>query len=88
APGAARRCTPLAHAGVGIAGDRFDQRIVEHLILPLLGKGGSYRSFDKVLDIPAGWFADFSDWSRLALMRNRRTLAELEKLRRAALDPE
>lgn len=87
APGAARRCSPLAHAGVGIAGDRFDQRIVEHLILPLLGKGGRYRSFDKVLDIPAGWFADFSDWSRLALMRNRKTLAELEKLRRAALDP-
>ncbi|NYT41489.1 Hsp70 family protein [Sphingomonas sp. R-74633] len=88
APGAARRCTPLAHAGVGIAGDRFDQRIVEHLVLPLLGKGGSYRSFDKILDIPAGWFTDFSDWSRLALMRNRKTLAELEKLKRAALDPD
>lgn len=88
APGAAQRCVPLAHAGVGIAGDRFDQRIVEHLVLPLLGKGGSYRSFDKILDIPGGWFTDFSDWSRLALMRNRKTLAELEKLKRAALDPE
>ncbi len=87
-PGAARRCVPLAHAGVGIAGDRFDQRIVEHLVLPLLGKGGSYRSFDKILDIPGGWFTDFSDWSRLALMRNRKTLAELEKLKRASLDPE
>lgn len=85
--GAPRRCTPLAHAGVGIAGDRFDQRIVDHLILPMLGKGGKYRSFDKILDIPGGWFTDFSDWSRLALMRNRKTLAELDKLRRAALDP-
>lgn len=85
--GAPRRCTPLAHAGVGIAGDRFDQRIVDHLILPMLGKGGKYRSFDKILDIPGGWFNDFSDWSRLALMRNRKTLAELDKLRRAALDP-
>jgi hypothetical chaperone protein len=88
APDAPRRCTPLGHAGVGIAGDRFDQRIVEHLVLPLLGKGGSYRSFDKILDIPGGWFADFSDWSRLALMRNRKTLAELEKLKRSALDPD
>ncbi|MCP3736241.1 Hsp70 family protein [Sphingomonas sp. RP10(2022)] len=88
APGAARRCVPLGHAGVGIAGDRFDQRIVDRLVMPLLGKGGSYRSFDKVLEIPGGYFADFSDWSRLALMRNRRTLAELEKLRRSALDPE
>jgi hypothetical chaperone protein len=88
APGAARRCVPLAHAGVGIAGDRFDYRIVDRLVMPLLGKGGSYRSFDKVLEIPRGYFADFADWSRLALMRNRRTLAELEKLRRAALDPD
>ncbi len=87
-PGVARRCVPLGHAGVGIAGDRFDSRIVEHLVLPLLGKGGSYRSFDKILEIPRGYFADFADWSRLALMRNRRTLAELEKLRRAALDPD
>ncbi|EZP54643.1 Hsp70 family protein [Sphingomonas sp. RIT328] len=87
-PGAARRCVPLGHAGVGIAGDRFDQRILERLVLPLLGKGGSYRSFDKILEIPAGYFADFADWSRLALMRNRRTLAELDKLRRAALDPD
>jgi len=87
APGARRRCTPLGHAGVGIAGDRFDARIIDNLVMPLLGKGGSYRSFDKILDIPGGYFSDFADWSKLALMRNRRTLAELEKLRRAALDP-
>ena len=88
APGAARRCVPLGHAGIGIAGDRFDARIVEQLVMPLLGEGGSYRSFDKILEIPRGYFADFADWSRLALMRNRRTIAELEKLRKSALDPD
>lgn len=87
-PGAPQRCIPLGHAGVGIAGDRFDQRIVDHLVLPLLGQGGTYRSFDKVLEIPRGYFADVADWSRLALMRNPRTLAELDRLRRSATDPE
>ncbi|TFI57724.1 Hsp70 family protein [Sphingomonas parva] len=87
APGAAKRCVPLGHAGVGIAGDRFDHRILDRLVMPFLGKGGSYRSFDKVLEIPAGYFSDFADWSRLAFMRNRKTLAELDKLRRAAVDP-
>jgi len=87
APGTARRCTPLGSAGIGIAGDRFDYRIMDHLVLPLLGKGGTYRSFDKVLDIPAGHFTDFGDWSRLALMRNRRTMEELTRLRRSATDP-
>jgi hypothetical chaperone protein len=86
-PGAPRRCIPLASSGIGIAGDRFDYRIVDRLVLPLLGKGGSYRSFDKVLEIPRGYFSDFADWSRLALMRNRRTLDELRRLERAALDP-
>ena len=86
-PDAPQRCVPLGHAGVGLAGDRFDQRIVEQVVLPLLGKGGLYRSFDKELEIPATWFADFSDWSRLALMRNRRTLDELARLQRVAVDP-
>lgn len=88
APGTARRCVPLGHAGIGIAGDRFDTRIIDRLVLPILGQGGSYRSFDKVLEIPRGYFTDFGDWSRLALMRNRRTLDELHKLQRAAREPE
>ncbi len=87
APGAGRRATALGHAGIGIAGDRFDYRIIDQLVLPLLGKGGNYRSFDKVLEIPPGYFADFGDWSRLALMRNRRTLEALHKLQRAAENP-
>ena len=87
APGAAQRCVPLASGGVGIAGDRFDQRIDDRVVLPLLGKGGQYRSFDKLLDIPGGWFAEFADWSRLALMRNRKTLEELRRLQRTVVDP-
>ncbi len=86
-PGAAQRCVPLGSAGIGIAGDRFDSRIMDKLVLPLLGKGGTYNSFGKVLDIPAGHFTDFGDWSRLALMRNRRTLAQLAQLERSATDP-
>lgn len=87
-PGTARRCVPLGFSGIGIAGDRFDQRIVNQLVLPLLGKGGSYRSFGKSLPIPGGYFIEFADWSRLALMRNRRTLDELRRLQRDALHPE
>jgi len=86
-PGVKQRCTPLGSAGIGIAGDRFDYRIMDKLVLPMLGKGGTYMSMGKRLEIPAGHFADFGDWSRLALMHNRRTLAELQKLQRAADDP-
>lgn len=85
--GVAKRCTPLGSAGVGVAGDRFDARIMDRLVLPLLGKGGTYRSFDKVLAIPDGHFTDFADWSRLALARNSRKLGELARLRHSATDP-
>lgn len=87
APGVGQRCTPLGSAGVGIAGDRFGYRIMDNLVLPMLGKGGTYESMGKRLEIPAGHFTDFGDWSRLALMHNRRTLADLNKLKRAATDP-
>ena len=87
APGSTRRATPLGSAGIGIAGDRFDYRIMDHLVLPMLGKGGNYQSFGKTLEIPRSYFADFADWSRLALMRNRRTMDELTRLQKNADDP-
>ena len=40
-----------------------------------------------MLEIPRSHFADFADWSRLALMRNRRTMDELGRLQRSAVDP-
>ncbi|MCJ2181628.1 Hsp70 family protein [Novosphingobium sp. 1949] len=87
-PGAPQRCVPLASSGIGLAGDRFDFRIMDRLVLPQLGKGGTYRSFDKVLEIPPGHFADFGDWSRLAMMRSKKTLERLHTLRQSATDPE
>ncbi len=87
APGASQRFTALGHAGIGIAGDDFDFRLLDRLVLPRLGKGSEYRSFDKFLVIPGSYFADFGNWSRLALMRNRRTLEELRRLQRQAVDP-
>ncbi|HEY8605109.1 Hsp70 family protein [Tsuneonella suprasediminis] len=86
-PGAETRCTPLGSAGIGIAGDRFDYRILDHLVLPMLGKGGTYENFGKVLEIPPSYYDGFRDWSKLALMHNRKTLEELARLHRAASDP-
>ena len=86
-PGSSRRFTALGHAGIGLAGDDFDFRLLDRLVLPRLGKGSQYRSFDKSLVIPASYFADFGNWSRLALMRNRRTMDELRRLQKQADDP-
>ena len=40
---------PLGKAGIGLAGDTFDARIIDHVVSPRLGKGSDYRSFGKSL---------------------------------------
>jgi hypothetical chaperone protein len=89
-PGAAGRldAVPLSHAGVGVAGDSFDYRIIEHAVSPRLGKGTQYRSFEKLLPIPAHYHAAFAQWHRLSLMKSRETMAELRALIRDAVEPD
>lgn len=82
------RATPMAHTGVGIAGDAFDYRIVDRLISPQLGKGGRYRSFSKLLAIPNRYYSNFARWSQLAMMKSSGELKELRELERSAVDPE
>lgn len=82
------KAEPLGHSGIGIAGDTFDYRIVDRVVSPRLGKGGSYRSMDKVLSIPNHYYANFARWNQLALMKGSGDLKELRELARVALDPE
>jgi hypothetical chaperone protein len=78
---------PLSHSGVGVAGDTFDYRIIEHAVSPRLGKGTDYLSFGKRLPIPAHYHAAFAQWHRLSLMKSRETMAELKALIRDAVEP-
>jgi hypothetical chaperone protein len=86
--GGVLRAEPLGHAGIGIAGDIFDYRIVDHVVSPRLGKGGSYRSFNKVLPIPSHYYTNLARWHQLAMMKGSRDLRELRQLARTALDPD
>ena len=87
-PGPPRRVTALGHAGVGLAGDAFDTRIIDRVISPLLGKGGEYRVMGKPLPIPPGWYASFARWHQLPLMRGPKTLREIAEVARTADHPE
>ena len=82
------RSTALANAGVGLAGDAFDYRIIDHLVSPRLGKGSRYRAFDNVLPIPNRYFTAFARWEQLALLRASRDMRDIRGLVRTALEPE
>jgi hypothetical chaperone protein len=87
-PGARRSVTPLGHAGVGIAGDAFDYRIIDNVISPRLGKGDSYRVMGTDLPVPPAFFTSFARWHQLSLMRAPKTLREINEVARMALHPE
>lgn len=79
---------PLAHAGVGVAGDAFDFRIIDHVVARAFGKGSEYKSWDKILPVPNGYFTKFSRWNELSIMRHSRDYRELQQLVRVSLDPD
>ena len=80
--------TPLATTGVGVAGDSFDARIMDRVVAPYLGKGGTYRVMGKDMPVPAEYYAGLSRWHRLSLMRTPRTLREIADVARTAAEPE
>ena len=78
----------LGRAGVGVAGDAFDARIIDHAVAPLLGKGTHYAPWGNRLPVPAEWYSAFARWHRLSLMRSPRTLRDIAEVRRTADAPE
>jgi hypothetical chaperone protein len=82
------RSHALARSGVGVAGDAFDYRIIDHLVSPQLGKGGLYRAFDKTLPIPQRYYAAFARWDQLALLRASRDMKDIRDIARNAVEPQ
>ena len=56
--------------------------------LPLIGKGGRFRSMGKTLEIPPSLFVNFARWNLLSTFRGSPEFKTLEELTRTALDPE
>jgi hypothetical chaperone protein len=82
------KAVPVGHGGVAIAGDHFDFRIIDNVVSPQIGKGSLYKSFDKVLEVPSNYYANFGRWNQLSIFKTLRDYQDLKKLVRASLDPE
>ncbi len=80
--------TPIGHSGVGVAGDHFDFRMIDNLVSPEIGKGSKFKSFDKILDVPAGYYVNFGRWNQLSIFKTTKEFSDLKSLVRSALEPE
>ncbi|MGG6894441.1 MULTISPECIES: Hsp70 family protein [Rhizobium] len=80
--------TPIGHSGVGIAGDHFDFRMIDNIVSPAIGKGSYFKSFDKLLEMPSSYYANFGRWNQLSIFKTSREYADLKTLVRSSLEPE
>jgi hypothetical chaperone protein len=78
----------LGHAGVGVAGDRFDYRILDEVVAPRLGKGSAYRSMGRTLELPRSCFASFASWHELSLLKASPAFRDFKELAAFSEAPE
>src|SRR6202451_1350157 len=78
----------VGNAGVGIAGDSFDAKIIRHLVSPALGAGSQLRSLGKILTVPAWVYIRLERWHHLSLLRAKDVLNMLKGVHAQSLEPE
>ncbi len=75
-------------AGLGLAGDAFDAKLVRHLVSPALGSDSLARSMGKTLPaVPAWIYANLERWHYLSFLRTRNVDEILRTARLRALEP-
>jgi hypothetical chaperone protein len=78
----------VGNAGVGIAGDSFDAKIIRNLVSPALGAGSQLRSLGKILTVPNWVYIRLERWHHLSLLRGRDVLNMLSGVHAQSLEPE
>jgi hypothetical chaperone protein len=61
---------------------------MDHVVSPRLGKGTTYRPGGTDLPVPPEYYSSFARWHRLSLMRNPRTIRDIEAVARDAEHPD
>ena len=79
----------LGNAGLGLAGDAFDARIVRKLVSPALGAGTLLHPATKMLPaVPAWIYSNLERWHYLSFLRTRNVTEILKSARARAVEPE
>jgi hypothetical chaperone protein len=78
----------LGNDGLGLAGDAFDSRIVREAVAPHLGRGMSYASLGKRLEMPSWIYQNLERWHYVSFLKSRKTVEMLRGLRAQVERPE
>src|SRR6202789_2398069 len=78
----------VGNAGLGIAGNSFDAKVIRNLVSPALGAGSQLRSLGKILTVPNWVYIKLERWHHLSLLRGKDVLDMLTGVHAQALEPE
>jgi hypothetical chaperone protein len=78
----------LGNAGVGVAGDSFDAKLIRHLVSPALGAGSDMHSMKRLLPVPAWIYGKLERWHHLSLLRARDVMDLLTRIKTDAVEPQ
>ena len=78
----------LSTSGAPVAGDVFDQRIVEAVIAPAMGSESRYRRDARWMQMPSWIYGKLARWHHLSFLRERSTIQLLVEIATASDSPE
>ena len=78
----------LGNAGVGVAGDSFDAKLIRHLVSPALGAGTDVRSMKRYLPIPAWIYGKLERWHHLSFLKAREVMDLLTRIQADSVEPQ
>lgn len=82
-----RRDDMLGSSGVYIGGDKFDSLIMRRRLLKYFAEGSTYRSAEKILEIPSYLLLDLCRWQRIPMLREPRIQELIKYLLVYSSDP-
>jgi hypothetical chaperone protein len=78
----------LGNAGVGVAGDSFDAKLIRHLVSPALGAGTDMRSMNRLLPVPSWIYGKLERWHHLSFLRAKDVMDLLTRIKTDAVEPQ
>jgi len=77
----------LGNAGVGVAGDSFDAKLIRYLVSPALGAGTEMHSMKRLLPVPSWIYGKLERWHHLSFLRAREVMDLLARVKTDAVEP-
>lgn len=77
----------LATGGLPVAGNKYDSATMWHKLTPKFGRGATYESFGKCLEVPDTLHRQICQWDQIVFLRSAPKLDLIWRLARLSSDP-